>query len=231
VQNGIQVPSNYNDHCNTATQKLKATMMFSSSKSTGIAAILFSLTTSMVNSRRESLAFVAPRGPRQGHAVFINGAARQQTLQQQQQQNSWNEEHLAHGMGDVQEETDAQIRDSEDAAAWDAHDCSDPGMEAAAEERAVMFAAEMIHKMKGGRKKDEPKKVNTWNEEHVARGVTQVHEETEEELKDSEDAASWDAHDCSDAGMEAAAEERAVMLAAEMIRRMKGEVANKSTHK
>ena len=133
------------------------------------------------------------------------------------------EEHLAHGLNDVHEETSDELKDSEEAAAWDAHDLSDPGMEAAAEERAVMLANEITHKMKqdlqNKKKKESPKK--DWNDEHLAHGIDEVHEETSEELLEAEEAAAVDAHDVSDAGMEAAAEERAVMIANEMVHKMK----------
>ena len=106
--------------------------------------------------------------------------------------------------------------DDRAAAAWDAHDCNDPGMEGAAEERAVMLAEEMLHELQ--QKQD---KTNEWNDQHLAHGAANVHEESNQELKASEDAAAWDAHDCNDAGMEAAAEERAVMLANEFMHDMK----------
>ena len=138
----------------------------------------------------------------------------------------WNDQHLAHNIGEVHEETVSELQESEDAAAWDAHDCDDEGMEAAAEERAVMIAAEMMHKMKE-QKKSDGGKTDNWNNEHLAHGVADVHEENAQEMLDSEDAAAWDAHDCSDAGMESAAEERAVMLAAEMTHRMKDSATKK----
>ena len=48
------------------------------------------------------------------------------------------------------------------------------------------------------------------------------------ELKESEAQAAWDAHDCSDAGMEAAMMERSVMLANEMAHKMKEKAAKQS---
>ena len=60
----------------------------------------------------------------------------------------WNDKHLAHGAQEVHDETNDELLDSEEAAAWDAHDASDAGVEAAAEERAVMLANEIIHKLK-----------------------------------------------------------------------------------
>ena len=98
-------------------------------------------------------------------------------------------------------------------------DCSDPGMEGAAEERAVMLAQELFEELLP------PKHNNNknWNEKHLARGgAAHFHEESNAELEASEDAAAWDAHDCSnDAGMEAAAEERAVVLARELMHDLK----------
>ena len=61
------------------------------------------------------------------------------------QSNDWNEMHLAHGWMDIHEEDATELWESEMAAAFDAHDDPDPGMEAAAEERAIMLAAELIH--------------------------------------------------------------------------------------
>lgn len=139
----------------------------------------------------------------------------------------FDDEHLAHGLAEVHEETNEELLESERAAAEDAHDSIDAGMEAAAEERAVMIAHDMIHKMKGG---EQPKTNSKWSEEHLAHGIAQVHEETDEELLESEQAAAQDAHDSMDAGMEAAAEERAVMLANELIHEMREKaLKNKKT--
>jgi hypothetical protein len=139
---------------------------------------------------------------------------------------SWNEEHLAHGASEIHEETPEELLDSEDAAAWDAHDAPDAGMEAAAEERAVMLAAELVHKMKHKKQSNQGTTRDQWNEAHLARDSSEIHEETPEELLESEDAAAWDAHDAPDAGMEAAAEERAVMLAAELVQKLKQKKAS-----
>jgi hypothetical protein len=65
-----------------------------------------------------------------------------------------------------------------------------------------------------------------WLDQHLAHGAKEIHEETEEEIIESEIAAAIDAHDSIDAGMEAAAEERAVMLAAEMAKRIKEKYQN-----
>ena len=69
---------------------------------------------------------------------------------------------------------------------------------------------------------------NAWNEKHLAHSASDIHEETAEELLESEEAAAWDAHDAPDAGMEAAAEERAVMLAAELMEKMKQKKAKEN---
>ncbi len=123
---------------------------------------------------------------------------------------SWQDEHLIHGASAIHEETEEELEESEAQAAWDARGCDDPGMEAACEERAVMLANEMA------------------NEKHLIHGASEIHEETEEELKESEAQAAWDAHDCDDPGMEAACEERAVMLANEMARKLKEKAAKQS---
>jgi hypothetical protein len=130
----------------------------------------------------------------------------------------------------IHEETDDELRNSEDLAAIDAADCSDAGMEAVAEERAVMLANEMAHKkQQQQQKKDDKKKSDKsqWNEQHLVHGADKIHEETDDELRETEDAAAVDASDSSDAGIEAAMEERAVMLAREMAHKIKEEAAKK----
>ena len=69
------------------------------------------------------------------------------------QSNDWNEAHLAHGWMDIHEEDASELWESEMAAAFDAHDDPDPGMEAAAEERTVMSAAEFAHQFKQKKQK------------------------------------------------------------------------------
>lgn len=69
-------------------------------------------------------------------------------------------------------------------------------------------------------------KTSEYDEEHLAHSIQQVHEETAEELWESEQAAAIDARDSSDAGMEAAAEERAVMMAHEWTHKMKRDKAS-----
>ena len=121
---------------------------------------------------------------------------------------------------------DDSLFDEEEAAAIDAHDVSDPGMEAAAMEGAVMLAAEYKEEqMKKNALKD-----NSINmskpciggaalvkalDDQYKNVRTEDMVNDEESLLDDEEAAAIDAHDVSDPGMEAAAMERAVMLAAE----------------
>ena len=133
-------------------------------------------------------------------------------------QNDWNDKHLVHGAENIHEETNEELLEAEELAAIDAHDLSDPGMEAAAEERAVMMAHDVAKALKESlaRNQSPRNKRDQWNEEHL-----QYHEETNEELLEAEELAAIDAHDLSDAGMEAAAEERAVMMAQEMVRKIK----------
>jgi len=132
--------------------------------------------------------------------------------------NDWNDAHVAHNKAEVHEETDQELLDSENTAAWDAHDCNDAGMEAAAEERAVIMAHELMHQKL--HPEETHNKSKEWNDQHLAHNVAEIHQETQDEVHDSEEAAAWDAHDAPDAGMEAAAEERAVMLAAELVKDM-----------
>jgi hypothetical protein len=141
---------------------------------------------------------------------------------------SWQDEHLIHGASAIHEETEEELEESEAQAAWDARGCDDPGMEAACEERAVMLANEMAHKLKEKSAKQSEQEKNEWNEKHLIHGASEIHEETEEELKESEAQAAWDAHDSDDPGMEAACEERAVMLANEMARKLKKKAAKQS---
>jgi len=117
---------------------------------------------------------------------------------------------------------DDSLFDAEEAAAIDAHDISDPGLEAAAMERAVMLAQE--YKEEQMRKKEMDRRSETCNggaaliksleEQHnkVGKGVLTTDDES---LLENEEAAAIDAHDISDPGVEAAAMERAVMLAQE----------------
>jgi hypothetical protein len=151
--------------------------------------------------------------------------------------NSWNEEHLIHGASEIHEETEEELRESEITAAFDAHDCSDPGMEAAMEMRALMMAQDIAHQLKEKALKQQQEdvvtesiknKMENWNEEHLIHGAHEIHEETDAEVREAEDAAAIDAHDCSDPGMEAAMEERAVMLAREFAQKMKEQAARKN---
>jgi hypothetical protein len=65
----------------------------------------------------------------------------------------WAEEHMIHGESEIHEENDYEMLMSEYWAAFDAHDCDDPGMEAAVMERAVMMASEMARARKRKSKK------------------------------------------------------------------------------
>ncbi|KAK1737545.1 hypothetical protein QTG54_011831 [Skeletonema marinoi] len=117
---------------------------------------------------------------------------------------------------------DDSLFDSEDAAAIDAHDLSDSGLEAAAMERAVMLAEEYKEqqlKKKEMDRRNEPcvggaALINSLEEQHAEVRKTAFTDD-DESLLEAEDAAAIDAHDLSDSGLEAAAMERAVMLAEE----------------
>lgn len=145
------------------------------------------------------------------------------TLLYATEDSSWEDEHMIHGASEIREETDDELKEAEEMAVWDAFDAaSDPGMEAASEERAVMLANEMAHKLKEqASKQTKQQEENEWNKEHLIHGAGEIHEETDEELAEAEAEAAWDAHDCSDPGMEAAMMERSVMLANEMAHKMK----------
>ena len=97
-------------------------------------------------------------------------------------------------------------------------------MEAVAEERAVMIANELIHKKKKQQQQQRRERAQqqqaSWNDQHLAHSVEELHLETSKEIFESENSAAWDAHDCNDPGMESAAEERAVMLANEMMEKL-----------
>ncbi len=116
--------------------------------------------------------------------------------------------------------------DEEEAAVIDAHDISDPGMEAAAMERAVMLVAEYKEQqMKKNALKDHSISMSKpcIGGTALAKALDDQYKDVstedivndEESLLDDEEAAAIDAHDVSDPGLEAAAMERAVMLAAE----------------
>jgi len=117
---------------------------------------------------------------------------------------------------------DDSLFDSEEAAAIDAHDLNDPGLEGAAMERAVMLAEEYKEqqlKKKEMDRRNEPcvggaALINSLEEQHAEVRKTAFTTD-EDSLLDAEDAAAIDAHDLSDSGLEAAAMERAVMLAEE----------------
>ena len=114
---------------------------------------------------------------------------------------------------------DNDLRQAEDDAAFDAHDCPDAGMEAAAEERAVMMAESMHLKPKH---EIHAEQTSSADEAAVPAPHISMEKVGNAELEQAEEDAAYDAHDCSDAGMEAAAEERAVMMAYEMAEKKKG---------
>jgi hypothetical protein len=175
----------------------------------------------------------SPFTPRRAFVTTNRNARMSFLAKSSSSSNSWNEEHLIHGAGEIHEDTDEELRESEMAAAFDAHDCSDPGMEAAMEERALMMAHDMAHQLKEKALQQDKvaestnNKMENWNAEHLIHGAHELHEETDAELRESEDAAAMDAHDCNDPGMEAAMEEYAVMLARELTHKTKEE-ANKA---
>jgi hypothetical protein len=117
---------------------------------------------------------------------------------------------------------DDSLLDAEEAAAIDAHDISDPGIEAAAMERAVMLAQE--YKEEQMRKKEMDRRsepcvggaslIKSLEEQRNKVGMGSLRTD-DESLLENEEAAAIDAHDISDPGIEAAAMERAVMLAQE----------------
>ena len=154
--------------------------------------------------------------------------------------------------------SDDTLFDAEEAAAIDAHDVSDPGVEGAAMERAVIMAAEfkeeqqkntdvehehdmtsffdksktllrdfMRRKLNRDMMKVEDVEANFAHDlsdiaamEHANEVVLLDDEDditdvNDISLFDAEEAAALDAHDVSDAGVEGAAMERAVIMAAE----------------
>lgn len=138
----------------------------------------------------------------------------------------WNDKHLAHGMADIHIETDEEVEEAEDEVAFDAHDLSDPGMEAAALERSLMMAEEWAAKKKEGATKSSDKDTDAnkeWNNEHLAHGASELHIETDEEVEEAEEEITFDAYDSEDAGMEAAALERSLMMAEEWAAKKKKE--------
>lgn len=111
--------------------------------------------------------------------------------------------------------------DSEEAAAFDAHDLSDPGMEAAAMERSAMLADKMVEDIKSSTKKRHPDTNPRRSDGN--RGRLRLHKSilSHQDLYNAEEAAYVDAHDVSDSGMEAAAMERAVIMAADILKKKK----------
>ena len=168
------------------------------------------------------------------------------------------------------QQSDETLFDAEEAAAIDAHDVSDAGVEGAAMERAVIMAAEF--------KEEQQKKIEV-EDEHMtsffdksktllrdfmrrnlnrdmmkvkdaeanfahdlsdiaamehANEVLLLDDEEENDITDindmslfdAEEAAALDAHDVSDAGVEGAAMERAVIMAAEFKKQQQKEKEN-----
>ena len=119
-------------------------------------------------------------------------------------------------------DVDDSLFDAEEAAAIDSHDLSDPGLEAAAMERAVMLAEE--YKQQQLKKKDMERRsepcvggaalIRSLDEQHD-KAREGIMSKDDESLFEAEEAAAIDAHDVNDSGLEAAAMERAVMLAEE----------------
>ena len=121
-------------------------------------------------------------------------------------------------------DVDDSLFDAEEAAAVDSHDLSDPGLEGAAMERAVMLAEE--YKEQQLKKKKDIKRsssepcvggaalIRSLDEQNDKVRATNLSTD-DESLLDAEEAAAIDAHDVNDSGLEAAAMERAVMLAEE----------------
>ena len=135
---------------------------------------------------------------------------------------AWNQLQIVEQMLTLHSHDD-DLRQAEDDAAFDAHDCPDAGMEAAAEERAVMMA-ESMHL----RPKHEIHAEQTPSADEAVPAPHISMEKVENaELEQAKEDAAYDAHDCSDAGMEAAAEERAVMIAYEMAEEKKEEARKK----
>jgi hypothetical protein len=113
------------------------------------------------------------------------------------------------------------LYDAEEAAAMDAHDVSDPGMEGAAMERSAMLAEDLLHAKKGEKKANHKLRAPKRSDGKIGRLYRYKSTIAHQEVYEAEEAAAFDAHDVSDAGMEAAAMERAVMMAADMMKKKK----------
>lgn len=109
-----------------------------------------------------------------------------------------------------------EIFDSEEEAAVDAHDLSDAGFEAAAMERAVMMAEDMLANQKHNLHAEQRSE-----QVEPTHFVGEIESFTHQETFDAEEAAVYDAHDVSDAGIEAAAMESAVFMAEELMKKKK----------
>ena len=95
-----------------------------------------------------------------------------------------------------------------DAAMIDGSNCPDAGLQTSAEERAVMIASEL----KGVLPHRQNKRTRS------SRHGMNLRDRpiNRDELLQAEDSAAFEAHGCSDPGMEAAAMERAVLMASEL---------------
>eukprot|EP00557_Chaetoceros_sp_GSL56_P003709 CAMPEP_0176493872 /NCGR_PEP_ID=MMETSP0200_2-20121128/9777_1 /TAXON_ID=947934 /ORGANISM="Chaetoceros sp., Strain GSL56" /LENGTH=353 /DNA_ID=CAMNT_0017891557 /DNA_START=1209 /DNA_END=2267 /DNA_ORIENTATION=+ len=116
------------------------------------------------------------------------------------------------------------LYDSEEEAAFDAHDLSDAGMEAAAMERAVMMA----NNLKLPKKTETKTKADQGTKEKVRTEANIQPSGDHQNLYEAEEEAAFDAHDLSDAGMEAAAMERAIMMANNLLRKKREELKDKT---
>jgi len=142
---------------------------------------------------------------------------------------------------DKDADADTTQFDAEEAAAVDAHDVSDAGIEGAAMERSVIVADELIHELQSKRKEDAAmlenakimgeeliKELQTSRKEGAATvenanaisAENNGAKDADATLFDAEEAAAVDAHDVSDAGIEGAAMERSVIVADELIREL-----------
>lgn len=133
------------------------------------------------------------------------------------------------GASAINEKTVTEVRDSEDAV-FDARDFPSSGVEADTMERSVMMESDTEPKIKEKAEHPERKETYQWEEDHLIHGAKAIHEETEAELQESEEAALFDAHDCDDPGVEAAMMERAVMMVSKMAHKMKEEAEHREKH-
>mmetsp|Transcript_7502 Transcript_7502/g.10167 ORF Transcript_7502/g.10167 Transcript_7502/m.10167 type:complete len:389 (-) Transcript_7502:634-1800(-) len=134
---------------------------------------------------------------------------------------------------DGESDTSGDIYEAEEAAAIDAHDVSDPGMEGAAMERSVMMAQEMFAEEKNRSHEAHAKAEKASHKSNIPNSsLSDLEPGDVDDLVEAEEAAAIDAHDVSDPGMEGAAMERAVFLAQELIaQKREGPTKNKEQEK